>query len=213
VSAVAPFLNQIILGDCLKVLRRLPDDSVDFILTDPPYLARFRDRTGRCVANDDNSRWLYPAFAELHRVLKPNRFGVSFYGWPHADRFVAVWRECGLRPIGHLVWIKRYASRVRYLQMRHEQAYLLAKGNPPPPKYPPPDVLPWHYSGNRLHPTQKPVGTLTLLIEAFSQPDDVVLDPFGGSGTTAIAARQCGRRFILIEQDAAYHRAASERLH
>jgi site-specific DNA-methyltransferase (adenine-specific) len=63
-----------------------------------------------------------------------------------------------------------------------------------------------------LHPTQKPVGSLTPLIEAFSQPSGMVLDPFAGSGSTGVAARNCQRRFLLIEKDAAYHRAASERL-
>jgi site-specific DNA-methyltransferase (adenine-specific) len=155
---------------------------------------------------------MFPAFSELYRVLKPNSYCVSFYGWSKADRFLSVWRECGFYPVGHFVWVKRYASCVRHSQMKHEQAYLLAKGNPPPPKCPPPDVLPWQYTGNKLHPTQKPIGSLTPLIEAFSRPNQIVLDPFAGSGTTGVAARQCGRRFILIEKDANFYRAASERL-
>jgi adenine-specific DNA-methyltransferase len=205
-------VNQITHGDCLQVLRRLPDDCADLVLTDPPYLVRYQDTSGRRIANDDNSRWMYPAFSELYRVLKPNRFCISFYGWSKADRFLSAWRECGFRPVGHFVWVKRYASSVRLVQMKHEQAYLLAKGNPSLPACPPADVLPWKYTGNRLHPTQKPVESLTPLIGAFSQPRDIIVDPFGGSGTTAIAARQMGRRFILIEKDAGYFRAATERL-
>lgn len=207
------FLNQVVHGDCQRILRQLPDDSVDFVLTDPPYVVRYQDSDGRGIANDDNTRWMFPAFAELYRVLKPDCCCVSFYSWSRADRFLTVWRECGFQPIGHFVWTKRYASRVRHVQMKHEQAYLLAKGNPSAPESPPEDVLPWKYTGNRLHPTQKPVLALVPLIEAFSQRDDVVLDPFAGSGTTGMAARHCGRRFILIEKDAAYHRAARERLH
>jgi site-specific DNA-methyltransferase (adenine-specific) len=107
---------------------------------------------------------------------------------------------------------KRYASRVGHVQMKHEQGYLLAKGNPLPPASPPPDVLPWRYTGNRLHPTQKPVISLTPLIEAFSRSGGLVLDPFAGSGTTGIVARLCRRRFLLIEKDPAYFRASQERL-
>jgi adenine-specific DNA-methyltransferase len=199
-------------GDCLQVLRQLPDACADFVLTDPPYLVRYLDRSGRRVPNDDNALWMFPAFAELYRVLKPDSYAVSFYGWGKAERFLSVWRECGFRPVGHFVWVKRYASCVRRVQMKHEQAYLLAKGNPLPPASPPPDVLPWNYTGNRLHPTQKPVASLTPLVEAFSPPKGLVVDPFGGSGTTAVAARQCGRRFLLIEKDASYWHKARERL-
>ncbi|MER9586484.1 hypothetical protein [Mesorhizobium sp. M0276] len=63
--------NTVLLGDCIEQMQRLAAGSVDFILTDPPYLVRYRDRSGRTVANDNNARWLKPAFAEMHRVLKP----------------------------------------------------------------------------------------------------------------------------------------------
>jgi site-specific DNA-methyltransferase (adenine-specific) len=209
---LAEMTNTITQGDCQQVLRRLPDACIDFVLTDPPYLVRYKDRSGRQVVSDDNTRWMYPAFSELYRVLKPDSYAVSFYGWNKADRFLEVWRECGFRPVGHFVWVKRYASCVRHTQTKHEQAYLLAKGNPLPPKAPPADVLTWHYTGNRLHPTQKPVTSLTPLIEAFSRPGNIVLDPFAGSGTTGIAARQSGRRFLLIEKDTVYFKAACDRL-
>jgi site-specific DNA-methyltransferase (adenine-specific) len=208
----AYMVNKITLGDCQTVLRALPDACADMVLTDPPYVTRYLDRAGRRVPNDDNTRWMYPAFSEIYRVLKPDSYAVSFYGWGKAERFLSVWRECGFRPVGHFVWVKRYASCVRCTQMKHEQAYLLAKGNPPMPKNPPADVLTWHYTGNRLHPTQKPVSSLTPLVEAFTRPGDVILDPFAGSGTTGVAARQCRRRFLLIEKDPVYFRAAQERL-
>jgi adenine-specific DNA-methyltransferase len=205
-------VNQVILGDCTQVMRQMPDASVDMVLTDPPYLVNYHDRSGRSLANDDNTRWMFPAFSELYRVLKPDSYCVSFYGWSKVDRFLSVWRECGFRPVGHFIWVKRYASCVRHAQMKHEQAYLLVKGEPKLPGHPPADVLPWQYTGNRLHPTQKAVSSLAPLIEAYSKPDGIILDPFAGSGSTGAAARYCHRRFILIEKDAVYHRAASARL-
>ena len=53
----------ILQGDCLNILPTLPARSVDFILTDPPYITRYKSRDGRTVPNDDNDRWLKPAFA------------------------------------------------------------------------------------------------------------------------------------------------------
>ena len=204
--------SRIMQGDCIEELRKLRVESVDFVLTDPPYLVKYKDRDGRSIQNDDNSRWIFPAFKELYRVLKPNSFCVSFYGWSKAEKFLCAWKECGFQPIGHFVWVKRYASCVRHTQMKHEQAYLLAKGNPPLPKNPPPDVLPWQYTGNKLHPTQKPVACLTPLIEAYAPSHGVVLDPFAGSGSTGAAALVCRRRCILIEKDAAHYETIRARL-
>jgi adenine-specific DNA-methyltransferase len=110
-------------------------------------------------------------------VLKNNRFCVSFYGWSRVDSFFAAWRSAGFRPVGHVIWPKRYASAQRLLAYCHEQAYLLANGTPPQSAHPIRDVLEWHYTGNRLHPTQKPVPSLNPLIEAFSRSGDLVLDP------------------------------------
>ena len=209
---VRPYLDRIVNGDCLKLMRNLPDESVDLIVTDPPYAANYRDRSGRQILNDDNTRWIYPAFFEAHRALKNDAFCVSFYGWHKVDAFMSAWRECGLKPVGHFTWVKTYSSSVGFTKMWHECAYLLVKGRPQKPKNPPPDVLPWKYSGNKLHPTQKPVSALKPLIEAFSKPGDVVLDPFGGSGSTAVAARNLGRHFVLFEQEEQWFEAARKRL-
>jgi site-specific DNA-methyltransferase (adenine-specific) len=60
--------------------------------------------------------------------------------------------------------------------------------------------LPWEYTSNELHTNQKPVVALTPLIEAYSEPGDLILDPFAGSGSTGVAAKRCNRQFILIEK-------------
>jgi adenine-specific DNA-methyltransferase len=206
-------LDQVICGDCLTVLPTLPAASIDFVLTDPPYLVNYRSRDGRSYPNDDNDAWLAPAFAEIARVLKPNRFCVSFYGWNRADRFLAAWKAAGLQPVGHLVWVKRYHSKERFVRYAHESAYLLAKGNPPKPRLILRDVLTeWRYTGDTLHPTQKPVAALLPLILSFSEPRDIVLDPFAGSGSTAVAAKILGRRYVAIELSEQYARIARDRL-
>lgn len=199
-------------GDCVRLMRRMPSASVDFILTDPPYLCRYRDRADRRVRNDDNARWLHPAFAEMHRLLKPDSLCVSFYGWHRVDAFMAAWRAAGFRPVGHLVFAKGYASSQRFLRHQHEQAYLLAKGDPVLTAATISDVREWVYTGNRRHPTEKPVTVLQPLIEALCPPGGLVLDPFCGSGSTLVAAARCGRPFLGIELDFRHHRAARERI-
>jgi len=205
-------INSVMHGDCISLMSRMESQSIDFILTDPPYITRYRSRDGRRVANDDNGRWVQPAFGQMYRLLKNGAFCVSFYGWNNADLFVSAWRAAGFRIVGHIVFRKRYASSVRFLRYQHEQAYLLAKGHVTPPKFPLPDVIDFAYTGNRLHPTQKPIEALRPLIGAFCKPCGVVLDPFCGSGSTLVAARDLGRSFIGIELDSAHHVTASRRL-
>jgi site-specific DNA-methyltransferase (adenine-specific) len=101
---------------------------------------------------------------------------------------------------------------VRFMRYQHEQAYLLVKGNPQPPAQPVSDVIDFAYTGNRLHPTQKPIEALSPLIEAFCKPSGTVLDPFCGSGSTLVAARQLGRRYIGIELDESHYLTALRRL-
>jgi len=204
--------NTILHGDCTNVMRRLASESVDFCLTDPPYLCNYRSRDGQSVKNDRSGHWIYPAFRHVQRLLKPDSLCVSFYGWHKADEFMAAWRRAGFRPVGHIVFRKKYASSARFMEATHEQAYLLAKGDPALPERPIPDVLEWQYTGNKLHPTQKPVGSLKPLIEAFCPAGGVVLDPFAGSGSTLVAAKETGRQYLGIELDRRHWATAQRRL-
>jgi site-specific DNA-methyltransferase (adenine-specific) len=206
------YRNTIVQGDCIQILAQLAPRSINFVLTDPPYITRYKARDGRTVPNDDNDAWLRPAFSEIYRVLERDSFCVSFYGWPQADKFIAAYRKAGFRMGGHLVFPKRYTSTTRFVRYQHECAHLLIKGNPPPPDYMIGDVIDWTYSGNRLHPTQKPLPVLLPLIEAFSAPEGTVLDPFAGSGSSLVAAKMLGRSYLGIELDPQYHAIAQRRL-
>lgn len=206
------YTNRIVHGDCIDVMHRMPEESVDFILTDPPYLVNYRDRFGRTLQNDTDSNWLKPAMAAAYRVLKQNRLMVCFYGWPRADKFLDAWRSAGFRPVGHFVFRKSYMSSAKFMKCQHEQAYLLAKGKPPLPKNPLPDVQRLIYTGNTLHPTQKAVVSLVPLIRAFTLPDELVLDPFCGSASSCAAALLTGRNYLGVEMDDTYHTAANARM-
>ena len=206
------FINQILHGDCIEVMRQMPANSVDFILTDPPYLVNYRDRDGRTIQNDADDTWLKPAMAEAYRVLKQDRVAIMFYGWAKIDMFFDAWKDAGFQPVGHIVFRKSYASKSRFLRYQHEQAFLLAKGRPPLPKQPLGDVIEMPFSGNKLHPTQKPVSALIPLIRSFSLPGELVLDPFAGSGSTCASALLTGRKYIGVEMDDTYFQQADDRL-
>jgi DNA methylase len=109
------FTNQILHGDCIEVMHQMPANSVDFILTDPPYLVNYRDRTGRTIQNDADDTWLKPAMAEAYRVLKQDRVAIMFYGWTKVDQFFAAWKDAGFQPVGHIVFRKAYSSKSRFL--------------------------------------------------------------------------------------------------
>lgn len=205
--------QRIIQGNCIDVMREFPSESVDFVLTDPPYGVNYKDRSGRSIANDgDQTNWMQPAFKEIHRVLKPDSLCISFYGWTKMEDFLTAWRLAGFRRVAHLTFPKRYTSSMTFVRYMHENAFLLAKGRPNPPQHPPDDVLDFPYSGNSLHPTQKPLAVLIPLIEAFTKKGDLVLDPFCGSGSTCAAAKILGRRYTGIELEPAYRDAAQKRI-
>lgn len=210
---IREFTNRIICGDCVEVMKEMPSRSIDFVLTDPPYLVNYKDKDGKpAYPNDDNDNWLKPAFSEVFRVLKDNSFCVSFYGWSKVERFVEAWKEAGFYPVAHFVAPKKYASQQKFVRYYHEQAYLLAKGRPRQPETALSDVLEWHYTENRIHPTQKPLVSLMPLITTYSKIGDIVLDPFAGSGSIALAAKQLFRKYIGIELTHKYSSLAQERL-
>jgi site-specific DNA-methyltransferase (adenine-specific) len=202
-------------ADCLQLLPALPAGSVDLVLTDPPYLVGYQGRWDggrRVIAGDRDPAWLRPAFAELWRLLRDDTFCVSFYGWPHSDLFVGVWKELGFRPVSHLAFVKNVWGLGRFTRGQHETAFLLAKGNPPLPRKGISDVIEWQREQDAFHPNQKPVGALYPLLTAYAPAGGTVLDPFMGSGSTLRAAKDCGLGAIGIEVEEEYCRRAAARM-
>ncbi|ENG82358.1 DNA methyltransferase [Escherichia coli] len=148
---------------------------------------------------------------EMYRVLKKDALMVSFYGWNRVDRFMAPGK---MRDSAWLAtWcLPKPTHRRPHMWAIATNALHPGKRRPALPQKPLPDVLGWKYSGNRHHPTEKPVTSLQPLIESFTHPNAIVLDPFAGSGSTCVAALQSGRRYIGIELLEQYHRAGQQRL-
>src|ERR1700674_2318512 len=99
--------NSVIQGDCTAILKTLPAESAEFVLTDPRYFVRYKDRAGRTIRNDGYpGQQVLHAFRDVYRVLKPDRLCVSFYGWNRVDAFFAAWKGAGFTPVGHIVFSK-----------------------------------------------------------------------------------------------------------
>ena len=204
--------NIIVQGDSNLVLRQFPCSAVDLVVTDPPYLVCYKDRNGRTLINDTRPEAVLSVYKEIYRVLRPDAYCITFCGWTAIGKFAGAWDDAGFRTLGRIVWTKPYASNAKHTEYRHEAAYVLGKGRPTVPVAPLSDVQPWEYSGNRTHPTEKAVSIIQPLIRAFSRPGDLVLDPFSGSGTTAVAAALSGRRYIGVELEGRYCELARRRL-
>ena len=202
-------------GDCRLVMREFPDAAFDFVLTDPPYLVNYQGRWDgdrRTIIGDKDADWLRPIFTEIWRLLRDDTFCLSFYGWPHSEVFVGLWKELGFRLVSHLAFVKNVWGLGRFTRGQHETAFLLAKGHPPIPSKGISDVIVWEREADAFHPNQKPVGALYPLLAAYVPKSGTVLDPFMGSGSTLRAAKDMGLKAVGIEIDESYCRRAAQRL-
>ena len=203
------FRNKIIQGDCREILPCLPDESVDLLLTDPPYGMRYRARAGsRPIVGDDDLSWFGPFIREAYRVLKANTHAYLFCNEYGLATFRTEMAAAGFKVKRLLVWVKDqhtagdlggdYANRTEYLLFGHKGRRLLNGHRDA-------NVLFFKRAGRkRLHPTEKPEDMLRYFIEKSSVPGELVLDPFAGSGSTCRAAKETGRRYLGIEVDRKY---------
>lgn len=264
------FIDQVIQGDCEKVLKSFPDNSIDLIFTSPPY-ADQRTRTYGGVKPDKYVEWFLPKAAQFLRVLKPTGTFIlnikervvdgerhtyvielvlrmreqgwlwteefiwhkknSYPGkWP--NRFRDNWerliqfnkdknfymnQEAVMIPIGD--WAKdRLANLSETDRIRDESRAGSGFGKNVSnwlgrDKVYPSNVL--HLAtetGNKNHSAVFPADLPEWFIKLFTKPGDVVLDPFVGSGTTALAAIELGRHFVGIDVSSEYVRLSNERI-
>jgi len=244
-------LNQIVPGDCVEVLRALPEKCVDLIFADPPYNLQLSqelwrpnmtkvdavddawdrfgsfeeyDRftlewleAGRRVLKDDGAIWVIGSY---HNIFRVGKIMMDLGYWILND---IVWVKSNPMPNfrgvrftnAHetLIWAKkseksRYYFNYHYMkqvnggkQMRSDWEIPICSG-----------AERLRVNGEKAHSTQKPMALLERVILATSQPGDVVLDPFFGTGTTGAVAKQLGRNWIGIERDALYIKVARKRI-
>ena len=212
-------------ADCRDILPELP--KVDLVLTDPPYwtLDRWREvgTTTRLGGNRDESKrtgWfqtidqteLRELMCSIYQLLKPER-----HAYIMGDGQVLKWllgyaEEAGFSNYKPIVWDKVNQGMGYHYRCRHEYLVMLDKGkNRKLNSLSTPDV--WVFKSIRTEfPTEKPVDLMTLPIEHSTQRNELVLDPFLGSGTTLVAAKRAGRKAIGIEIEEKYCEIAVKRL-
>ena len=244
--------NTIIEGECVDVLSRLPDQSVDLVFADPPYnlqLGGGLTRPDQSVVDGVTDAWdqfdsfdAYDLFthqwlSECRRVLKDNGAIWVIGSYHNVFRVGATLQDLGFWILNDVVWRKSnpmpnfrgkrftnahetliWASRAEGAKYRfnYEALKALNDGVQMRSDW----VLPICSGGERIkdetggkaHPTQKPEALLHRVIVGTTQPGDVVLDPFFGTGTTGAVAKALGRDFIGIEREAAYRKVAKARL-
>ena len=233
-------LNKVYLGDCLEVMKDIPDGSVDAIITDPPY--------GTTACKWDSVIPFEPMWEQLKRIIKPKGAIVLFGSQPFTSALIMsnpkmfkyewVWEkqkptnfyQCKLQPLkSHENIIVFSKERHTYLPQgtcevniksgrKNKSSNIYSKYNGGDyiqkiGNYPRSvQFIPTEGDKGRLHPTQKPVALLEYLIRTYTNEGETVLDFTIGSGTTAVAAINTGRNFIGIEKDQSYFDIANKRI-
>ena len=223
--------NEIVLSDALSFLEGLEEDSVDLVLTDPPYAisreTNFVNKgMDRYHVTMDFGKWNHSEVedmdriaAEAWRILKDSGTFICFYDIWKLGSLKDMAEKAGFRLFRIIEWMKKNPvplnSHLTYLTNAREVALYAVKGAKPVfnSEY---DLGVYSYpicqDEGRFHPTQKPLALFKDLILKHSRQGDMVVDCFSGSGTTAVAASQLGRRFMCCEISEEYWRKSIERL-
>jgi len=207
----------IVFGDCLKFMAKMPKNSVDLLITDPPYGINFqsghRNKKWRKIANDNNLLWLTEFSAKVRRVLKPGAHAYIFCSHHHGYAFRQI-IGAYLPYKNKLIWKKNNTGMGDIegdYAPQYEEILFFSNGEKKLNGRRDSNILEFVRTQNELHPTQKPVDLIRFLIRKSTDKGDLVFDPFLGSGTTAIAAHQEKREFIGIELDEVHFKTAKKR--
>ena len=221
------------LGDCLSVMAELPENSVDTILTDPPYniskdnnfhTMNSAKRQGVDFGDWDKEFDLFSWIEPYTKLLDANGSIIIFCSFRYISHIVDELERCNMVVKDVIKWIKtnpmpRNTNR-RYVQdtefavwaVNSKAKWVFNKKNNTPylrAQFETPTV-----SGKERtsHPTQKSLRLMEEIISIHTNPDDIIIDPFMGSGTTGVACVQTGRNFIGIEIDPTYFAIAERRI-
>lgn len=215
-------------GNCLELMKGIPDGSVDMVLTDPPYLQGYKTNRRKNNHHEFSSEILNDTpqagscmivkFLKLsYQKLRDNSAILVFCNTNKIDFFKQEIENAGFKIKNIIVWVKNnHTAGDLKAAFGHQYEFVILanKGRR-------------YINGNRdndimffdkvagkeqLHQNQKPVDLLQYLVEKLSDSNDTVLDPFMGSGSTGVACVNTGRSFIGMELDDKYFKIAEERI-
>ena len=211
-------INKIHNENCMETMEKIEDESIDLIVTDPPYGMNYRSnhRGERydSIHWDDNLDWLDDWTSECCRVLSESSHMYVFCSFHNIDIFKQkIQSKFTIKNI--LIWEKNntsmgdlkgdYAPKYEMILFCTKGRRLLNGGRDP-------NIIKFARTGNKLHPTQKPVDLISYLVGKSSHKGEIVYDPFMGSGTTALAAYSSERKYIGSEIDKLYYESSLKRI-
>lgn len=217
-------LNKIYNEDCLEGMKRIPDSSIDLIVTDPPYLVNYKTayrkdkehRFNNVILNDDNEDLIKEYIKECYRILKDDTAMYMFCSVSKVDFFKSELEKYFIVK-NMIIWQKNNHTAgdlESAFGRKYEIAFLVNKGIKKFNGKRLTDI--WTFNrvvGNeQIHQNQKPIELIEQCIEKHSDENDIIFDGFMGSGTTAVAAMNTNRRYIGFELDEYYYNVAMKRL-
>lgn len=204
-------LNKIYNEDCLETLNRMEDESIDCVITDPPYSGlTSKSKNGRFSNNchiemDDMSErafllFMKPIFREMYRVLKMGSHLYCFTDWKQLRNMADCIELAGFKIVNIVCWNKGHFGTGAGYRSQSEYFLVFSKGlantfnlrNVG-------NVITVKRAKDSIHPHQKPTELLKILIENSTNKNEVVYDAFAGSGSTLISAKALKRKFIGSE--------------
>lgn len=219
-------------NDCLKLMQKMKDNSIDLIITDPPYKKTKRGGTGNSggmcknknFSNgnggfENNNVKISEFVPELYRVLKDNSHCYIMTNHVNLQEMLDTTTACGFHFIKCLIWDKGnkimgqcYMSQFEYILFLRKGKHKKINNCGTADILSVPNKKLKDENGNNLHNVEKPVELMRILVENSSNEKDIILDPFMGIGSTGIACLQLKRKFIGIELDENYFNIAKNRI-
>jgi site-specific DNA-methyltransferase (adenine-specific) len=215
---------QIHNGDCLELMRSIPDASIDSVITDPPYMVgsisvgNAKSKSGTWADMENSAYWFSAWMAQCKRVLKPTGYLLCFGNWRSIPTLIRALSLCEMPATSCLVWDKQWIGPAgpQQLRGRYEVVMFSAMPEGKIENRSAPDIEAEKWMASNMaeteHPAEKPVALLQRLCRLVTPPSGVVLDPFMGSGSTGKAAMLEGFGFIGIEREAAHVETARARI-
>lgn len=215
-------MYKLLQGDCLELMKHIPNKSIDLLITDPPYLKRYSTghrknvkRNTTEIVNDDDFD-LDSLFSEYKRILKDDSHLYIFGCWQTGDKFKQ-YLEKYFKVKNKIIWVKNNWSAGDLFWtygQSYEEIWYATNGRKKLNGRRDRDCLFYDRVAGKqqLHLNQKPLELIQFLLEKSSNAGDVVLDTFMGSGTTGVAALYTNRNFIGMELDGKYFNIARERI-
>ena len=224
-------MNKLINGNAIEFMKTLEDESIDLIVTDPPYKVTARGNAGnsggmmrkkllmqgKIFKHNDIKPIDY--IPEFYRLLKDGSHCYIMTNHVNLQEMLNVATECGFHFIKSLVWNKGNKIMGRFYMNQFEYILFFRKGKGKKiNKCGTADILnvpnkkTKDENGKNLHDTEEPVELMKILVENSSQVGELVLDPFVGVGATAIACKELDRQYIGVELDEHYYNIAVNRI-